>query len=452
MMSRIHSWKISFLATSLLLVSTTHVVQGADLEAFEFNDGGVVELNAAVNSINAGNNWSDPIATSAVTGGNFFIGKDTNDFSTSHLQIDNITSDTIGSRYIVAEFSGWDIRGFDAMELEEIRFTFLDDDTGIGGARITSQIEISRVSDSAADGLALEGNANGNGSANIPKAQPLGLTRGTPFTMVMELNKLSNTYEVFYKDSSSPSQSLGLGTVAPDRNGNSLRMVVNNNFGSDFSEFLNINRMAVTDSNPLTDLVTLEVDRDSGELKLINTSGSTISGVTSVTATSAVGALDNSALNDFSGTLTAGQEVVLSDPGGAWIQNPFEDVQFELNLPGGETRGVNVDFVGNSGERFEVGDLTFDGDLTVADWTLFIAGAETDLSGLSVAQAYQSGDLDGDGVNSINDFGDFQMAFDAANGAGSFVAMLASVPEPTSTLLFCLGSFSLTMTRRHNRI
>ena len=67
--------------------------------------------------------------------------------------------------------------------------------------------------------------------------------------------------------------------------------------------------------------------------------------------------------------------------------------------------------------------------------TVFIAGSETDLSGLSIAQAYQSGDLDGDGVNSIGDFGEFKTAFDAVNGLGAFEAMLAGVPEPGTIVM-----------------
>lgn len=418
----------------------------ADLEAFEFNDSDFTELNNAANSVNPGNNWSDGIATSAVTGGVFFIGKDNNDFSTSHLQIDDINDTTVGSRYIVAELSGWDIRGFDAAEPEQLRFSFLDDNTGTGGSRVTAQIQIER--NTTTEAIEIEGNSLGLGSSNLPANAVINTTQTAPFVMVLELNKTSNSYEVFYKDGSNPSQSLGLGSVAPDRNGNSVRMVVNNNFGSDFSESINVDRVAITDSNPLTDLITLEVDRSSGAVTLVNTSGASVSGVTGYSITSEVGSVA-SGLTPFSGTLANGQEVVLSNSGG-WIQNPTEDWQMTLNLSGGGTRSVNVDFVENSGEKFAVGDLTFDGALTVDDWTLFIAGAETDLSGLSVAEAYQSGDLDGDGINSIGDFGVFEAAFDAANGAGSFQALLASVPEPTSVVLCSLAGVCLASIRRRH--
>jgi hypothetical protein len=227
-----------------------------------------------------------------------------------------------------------------------------------------------------------------------------------------------------------------------------MRMVVNNNFGSDFSEFINVGRVALTDSNPLTDLLTLEVNRDTGVTKLINTSGAAVNSVESISLTSDIGAVDPAGLTAFSGNLAIGQEVTLSTGSGPWIKNNMEELRFELNFAGGVTRSANVNFVGNNDVRFGLGDLTFDGNLTVDDWTTFIAGAETDLSALSVAQAYQSGDLDGDGVNSIIDFGLFEEAFDVANGVGAFQAMLAGVPEPGTALLLSLGVLALAARRQ----
>jgi len=444
-MTRNQAWQISRLAVALLVSAAMPVAQGADLEAFEFNDAGGTQLSAAANSVNAGNTWSADIPDSSVNSGAFFVGKPGDDFASSHLQIDDITS---GSRFIVATMTDWNFFGSVVGEGEELRFSFLKDNTGTDGSSVTAEVRIDRNTDT--EEIQLRGVAVGAGSRLLGQRATLNTTQSAAFTMVLELNKTSNTYEVFYKDGSNPSQSLGIGLVSPTRDGNSMRMVVNNNFFSDFSESLNIDRVALTDTNPLTDLLTLEVDRSSGEMKLINTSGAAVTGVDSVTFTSNSGALIDTQLNQFSGTLSIGQQVVLSDAGGAWVKNPDEDIRFELNLTGGETRAANVNFVGNGGQRYELGDLNFDGNLTAADWTTFISGAETDLSALTEAQAYQMGDLDGDGVNSIEDFGDFRSAYDAANGSGSFVAMLASVPEPSSLLLLTLGAISFAGRRRNH--
>ncbi|WP_146397046.1 hypothetical protein [Pseudobythopirellula maris] len=74
------------------------------------------------------------------------------------------------------------------------------------------------------------------------------------------------------------------------------------------------------------------------------------------------------------------------------------------------------------------GDLNSDGFVDTDDWLLLVAGAETDLSGLSAEEAFLAGDLNGDGLNDIYDFGLFKDAFTSAHGAAEFAALLA--PEP----------------------
>lgn len=464
-----------------------------EFESFEFNESQFTSLSAAVNGSNGGNNWSDTsgfLTESEMDGaGNFRINKFNDDFAPSYLQITNIDPNTVGSRFITVEISGWDIRDFDAANLEEVRFAFLNDDTGTSGSTVAAQMQIAR---SSATEMEIQGDAIGVGSSDLSTTATFGLVQSSTVTMVLELNKTSNTYEVFYKDGANPSQSLGIGEVAPSRDGNSVRLVVNNNFGFDLDENLSINRIAVADQNPLTDLVTLEIDRNSGSMKLINTTGAALSGLESVAVSSSVGALDStdwkpitdnydnsagpgdgsvdadddwqilsattsllseSVISGDGGNLSIAQEVLLSaDPNdGPWIQNPTEDVEAVLTFAGGVTRRANVNFVGNGGERLAIGDLDFDGLITEDDWTVFIAGAEQDLSSFSEAQAYGFGDLNNDGENNIFDFGIFETAFDDANGLGSFQAMLAGVPEPSTLALLGLGAISVLGRRQRGK-
>ena len=58
---------------------------------------------------------------------------------------------------------------------------------------------------------------------------------------------------------------------------------------------------------------------------------------------------------------------------------------------------------------------------------------------LSKAQSYGRGDLDSDGDNDYNDFKLFKSDYTLAHGAGSFEAMLVSVPEPNTALFDCCG-------------
>lgn len=474
------------LVMSLCLLNQARAV---DFHAFEFNDPDFTSLSLASNTgVPGGASWVDSnmLTDSFTQAGNFRITKFNDSVADNYLQIDNITSATSGSRYIVVRMSGWNFVDSVPGEGEEIRFDFLDNDTGTSGSTITSQIRIDRNTDNG--NIELRGTAIGVGSSDIDNRATLNTTQSAPFTMVMELNKTSNTYEIFYKDGTNPSQSLGADRVTPDRNGNSIRFTVNNNFGSTIDEFFSIDRIALSDTNPLTDLMTLQVDRISGEMKLINSTGSALSGLRSYSITSTAGALNASnwkSVTDFydqapgngsvdpdgawsktsttafdlsegvvggnGGNLSLNQEVLLSQGSGPWVQSIYEDLEITLNFDGGITRKANVDFVGNSGKRFTVGDLNFDGLFTAADWTAFNAGGEVILNGLSLAQQYQAGDLNSDGENNIFDFAIFKNAYEAANGLGSFDAMLASIPEPSGIALMTLSSILLITRRRSAR-
>ena len=88
---------------------------------------------------------------------------------------------------------------------------------------------------------------------------------------------------------------------------------------------------------------------------------------------------------------------------------------------------------------YEFADLNFNGTLDPLDWVKFIAGAETDLSALSPIDAYEAGDLDGDGSNDIVDFGLFKSAYINVNGMAAFQSLLLAVPEPTAGVTLLVG-------------
>ena len=96
-------------------------------------------------------------------------------------------------------------------------------------------------------------------------------------------------------------------------------------------------------------------------------------------------------------------------------------------------------------------DLNGDCTLDAADWAQFRNGQHADLSGLTEQQAYEMGDLNGDYRNDHADFVLFKTAFEAANGDGSFAAMVAAVPEPTTSSLCGLGLAVLWASRRRWR-
>ena len=77
----------------------------------------------------------------------------------------------------------------------------------------------------------------------------------------------------------------------------------------------------------------------------------------------------------------------------------------------------------------------------------------TNLSSKSLAEAYRLGDLNGDHLNNHADFVAFKTAYDAANGAGAFVAMWRPFPNRRARcLVLAAGTFVLpALRRRSNR-
>ncbi len=94
-----------------------------------------------------------------------------------------------------------------------------------------------------------------------------------------------------------------------------------------------------------------------------------------------------------------------------------------------------------------LGDFDLDLDIDVDDYATFIASFLSDLSGLTLFEAYQMGDMNGDRITNIDDVTLFREAFNDANGVGAFEAMLISVPEPASSVLIAIGSALLLLSR-----
>jgi hypothetical protein len=89
---------------------------------------------------------------------------------------------------------------------------------------------------------------------------------------------------------------------------------------------------------------------------------------------------------------------------------------------------------------FEPADFNRDGKVDHADFVVYMANMHTSLSGLSPDEARSHGDLNGDGLNDYNDLLLFKAAYDATNGAGSFVASI-QVPEGAASAGLWISAF-----------
>jgi len=453
-----------------------------DFESFDFSDATGTALDAAANTANPGNSWFvDPDMGSSsqvaqnVDGrpGSYYIFKTTTGSANNFLQIDDVTS---GTRYLTAKIAGWD---FEEPEQEQFRLAFINSDTEPNfGNLITAQMSLVRGTDGSVE---LTGGALGTGSAPIASDVTFPAVHTDPFEMTLALDRTANKYKVFYRDEGGPTQVLGTGYIDPTRDGKAIRMQATDDYANfvttfpgtypnDYIDFFALDRVALTDTNPHTDLIMLEVDRDNGVMTLRNTSGTAINGIESYSIASAGGGLNPANWTPIAGgtntsssaelmqtfgvpiNLTSGESIPLSNASGAWLKSPQEDLTMVLNLTGGVARTVDVSFIDNGGARYMQGDFNFDNAITVADYQHLVGLAETDLSGLSLVEAYRQGDLDGDNENNIRDFVAFKDLYNAANGgAGAFEAMLAAIPEPSTALLVGVALASAAVTGRRRK-
>ncbi|WP_442484960.1 hypothetical protein [Aeoliella sp. SH292] len=217
------------------------------------------------------------------------------------------------------------------------------------------------------------------------------------------------------------------------------------------------------------------IDRGTGEVTIVNQTGATVD-LRGYSIRSTAGAFDEAAAdflsesnsnwvqatqvggvaNDLSelhlsshafaanGSIEFGADVWQ----GYYVENG--DIRFNYLVEGSDDQLVGiVEFVGGSGQPYEVLDLNFDGSVDILDWEEFRAGYATPLAGLTQATRYSLGDLDFDGRHSLADYTEFQRLFEQQFGAGAFSAMLSgnTVPEPSGILL-AAGAAVLLLGRR----
>lgn len=250
--------------------------------------------------------------------------------------------------------------------------------------------------------------------------------------------------------------------------------------------FVGVDNVRLFANNGFQDTPQVIVNRDTGNVKLVNATSSDLD-LLGYSLLSNFGGLDDSGWTPITGNLdavgngqidandnwskvavaggidlsevelTGGDGGVLSgggptgetfDLGNVWTPTYNEDLTFEVLRTNGTIEQIEVLYEGNNGNAFDFGDLNADGELTLLDWQAFKLGYNASLAGLSGAQAYLSSDLNGDSLHSLEDMSLFRAAYDDANGAGAFQAMIAQVPEPATLMLLAPLGITFLMRRR----
>lgn len=245
----------------------------------------------------------------------------------------------------------------------------------------------------------------------------------------------------------------------------------------------------------------LEINRSTGQAKLINRSGASLK-IVGYEILSTVGALDaplwtsitdNYDSNSHNGsntvdpddiwteisstssrvelveyqfdgpagngaTLVNSQQVSL---GNVWIQNPVEDITGRITIdnstPQGLTVPLNVVYIGGVHNVAQItpGDLNSDGLVNVNDLSgVFASRYNLSTAGFSSAEQYQAGDFNKDGITNRYDFLIWNQYYRAANpGATALpLSLLTQVPEPGSLCLLVLGALTFALGRNPQRI
>ncbi|HEY3393052.1 MAG TPA: PEP-CTERM sorting domain-containing protein, partial [Lacipirellulaceae bacterium] len=123
--------------------------------------------------------------------------------------------------------------------------------------------------------------------------------------------------------------------------------------------------------------------------------------------------------------------------GNIWQRTPFENVLVRLMRSDNELAVIAPEFTGTP---IANGDLDANGAVDLADFQTLLSNLHSTPGLPTRVQNYRAGDITGDGPVNFNDWAIFRASFNAENGEGSFEAMLAQIPEPTSIALVLVAA------------
>jgi hypothetical protein len=232
--------------------------RAAILQDFQFNDANGTVITAAANSINPTNLWlsQNTAINASVQSGSFRIQKGGEGTPVTGQVGNTLDIPTVASGriWLVADIAGWSYTETPSSPSERVRFAFLDNDVpAANSSTITAELQIDRLPN---NNLTITGDAGGTGStATITSTADMPRSRNTPLRLVLGVNADADTYTISYKDGAAPYVHLAPGTLGERsagvlREARSVRFAFTGTF-SETGEFVNVDRIFVTDTNPI---------------------------------------------------------------------------------------------------------------------------------------------------------------------------------------------------------
>lgn len=235
-----------YLSGVLLFLSLSSLYATKPLYEWNFEEFNGTELSKAKNTGSVDGKWSDDFSESYSDGnGNYLIGRMPGETSNVFIEIDPITSSSVPGRvWLILEVAGWNFAGETANETLRIGFADKEHDRR---PSVAAQIRFGRTD---ANKVSITGEGFGDKAKRTEEVTAFVANQSEPVTFVLEVDKQKERFELHYRLGDGPYIFLGEGKMDPERNANFLRFGLSGHFGAE-GEFLKIDRIAVTELNPI---------------------------------------------------------------------------------------------------------------------------------------------------------------------------------------------------------
>lgn len=240
---------MSSLHLTSLLISTLAVLApaGADvLYEWNFDDPIGTSLSETISSGEVEAQWNLDFDDSVTNGDGQLVVRRTPDgvanaFVTISPEAERAIKDEI---WMQVEIDGWEFSGKSASETMRLGVAHITDEER---PHVLAQITLERT---GSNQVSISAESFGEGSVSMPALPIFGSELTEPVTLVLHINKESDTFTLHYQMGEGPYLYLGEGTTSPEREIRFLRLGFSGYFNASSERFA-INRIAYLSHDPM---------------------------------------------------------------------------------------------------------------------------------------------------------------------------------------------------------